>query len=164
MMILWSSQNGGLRYIQIRRRSELSGYELTVVDCSMFCDVGSWRHESQPARRGRQRGSELLLWQDAVSSGGIHRPRSRDWWRRRRLRNNRLVTHSCHLFVQKPRLMLVGTGEISLVIIRHRGFMLLAATDYAATKFELCYFMLCLKKVLFQFRVELCQNSMKCLL
>ena len=34
MILLWSSRNGGLRYIRIKRRSELSGYELTGVDCN----------------------------------------------------------------------------------------------------------------------------------
>ena len=33
MIFLCFSQNGGLGYIRIKRRSELSGYELTGVDC-----------------------------------------------------------------------------------------------------------------------------------
>ena len=37
---------------------------------------------------------------------------------------------------------------------RHRDFMLLAATDYAATKFKLCYFVLCFQMV-FLFNFEL---------
>ena len=33
MILLWSSWNRDLRCVRIKRRSELSGYELTGVDC-----------------------------------------------------------------------------------------------------------------------------------
>ena len=33
MKLLRSLRNGGLRYLRIKRRSELSGYELTGMDC-----------------------------------------------------------------------------------------------------------------------------------
>ena len=36
MILLQSTRNGGLRYIRNKQKSELSGYELTGVDCNTF--------------------------------------------------------------------------------------------------------------------------------
>ena len=43
MVLLWSSRTGSLRYVRIKQRSELSGYELTGVDWTysgVLDDVG----------------------------------------------------------------------------------------------------------------------------
>ena len=54
MILLMSSQNRDLRCVRIKRRSELSGYELTGVDCN------------------RIRLTRWVLWLQPVTGVGCH--------------------------------------------------------------------------------------------
>ena len=60
MILLWSSRNGGLRYIRFKRRSELSGYELTGVDCIyIYIYILITRKRVYKIRRNLER---FVLW------------------------------------------------------------------------------------------------------